>query len=127
MDGVEKAFGQMVRRKMREDAEVGVQLVGVAGLKYFRKFFLNAAERLSRDIAAVGLEACADELYAGVGIGNNGLFFVDGKAKFKFKEVLDVGYHKLKLFNVVAHYIEIIDVASVTASFYGSFHKVVKN
>ena len=111
---------------MREDAKVRVQLVGVAGLQDFRKFFLDAAQGLVGDIAAMPFQKRAEVFNASVRIGNNGLFFVDGQAKFKFKKVFDVRYHKLKLFNVVAHYIEIIDVASVTASFYGAFHKVVK-
>ena len=64
---------------------------GIAGLS---EFFLDAAERLSRDIAAMRFQKCTEVLNACVRIGNNGLFFVDGQTKFKLQEVLDVGYQK---------------------------------
>ena len=77
VDLVKEIFGQVVRRKMREDAEVGVQLVGVARIQDFREFFLDAAQGLMRNVAAVRFQKCAEVFNASVGIGDDCLFVVN--------------------------------------------------
>ena len=77
MDWVKEAFGDAVGVVVREDAEIGVYLGGILGGKYVGEFLDYAVERGVGDVAAVRFEICSAELYAGVGVGDDGFLLVD--------------------------------------------------
>ena len=78
VDGIEKICRQVVRGIVREDTEVRVYLVGIAGLQDLRQFFMDAAECLLNYFSGKSPDSPARKI-----ISFRFSFFVSGSSLFR--------------------------------------------